>query len=320
MSYQAREITRNDSPYYRKIFNTAAELSGSTVTATTLTGGLDQVFARTAGGGTQSLLTDRLGSTVAVSDGNGAVTGEYTYQPFGGTTLTGTDGANPTRFAGREDEGGGLYYNRARYYSTGEQRFLSRDPLGFGGGDSNLYAYVTNRPTDLVDPLGTKPRDQSLSGAGRSSMGGWDPTDGFDAGPADNYTAAGHGVRYGAGKTAVGSDRATMNNFANVRNIGMHDVFGHGTRNGFSRFDGETTNAGQFVDAIRANPSYQSGQSCRLIVCHSGVSGVGQQVSDELGVPVLAPNGRVGISKVSEAGVEPQVQYNAGWTWIFPKG
>ncbi|RJQ92367.1 hypothetical protein D5S19_00970 [Amycolatopsis panacis] len=137
----------------------AAELSGSAVSATTLTGGLDQVFVRTFGSSTQSLLTDRLGSTVAVADGNGGATGEYTYQPFGATTLAGTDNANPTRFAGREDDGGGLYYNRARYYSTGDQRFLSRDPLGYGGGDSNLYAYVGNGPTDLVDPLGTKPQD-----------------------------------------------------------------------------------------------------------------------------------------------------------------
>ncbi|MET9259497.1 RHS repeat-associated core domain-containing protein [Amycolatopsis sp. NPDC004079] len=136
----------------------AAELSGATVTATTLTGGLDQVYARTTGGTTQSLLTDRLGSTLAVADTNGAVTGEYTYQPFGATTLTGTDNANPTRFAGRDDDGTGLYHNRARYYSPGDQRFLSQDPLGFAGGDSNLYAYVTNQPTNLTDPLGAKPQ------------------------------------------------------------------------------------------------------------------------------------------------------------------
>jgi RHS repeat-associated protein len=85
------------------------------------------------------------------------VTGEYTYQPFGATTLTGTDAANPTRFAGRDDDGSGLYYNRARYYSVGDQRFLSQDPLGYASGDTDLYAYVTNQPTNLTDPFGTKP-------------------------------------------------------------------------------------------------------------------------------------------------------------------
>ncbi|WP_287130280.1 RHS repeat-associated core domain-containing protein, partial [Candidatus Cyanaurora vandensis] len=34
------------------------------------------------------------------------------------------------------------------------QRFISEDPLGFGGGDSNLYRYVRNSPHTKADPLG----------------------------------------------------------------------------------------------------------------------------------------------------------------------
>ena len=34
------------------------------------------------------------------------------------------------------------------------QRFISEDPLEFDGGDTNLYAYVRNAPTQLSDPLG----------------------------------------------------------------------------------------------------------------------------------------------------------------------
>jgi len=33
-------------------------------------------------------------------------------------------------------------------------RFINRDPIGYDGGDANLYRYVGNRPTDLVDPMG----------------------------------------------------------------------------------------------------------------------------------------------------------------------
>jgi hypothetical protein len=33
-------------------------------------------------------------------------------------------------------------------------RFLAEDPAEFAGGDSNLYAYVRNRPIVLRDPLG----------------------------------------------------------------------------------------------------------------------------------------------------------------------
>jgi hypothetical protein len=43
---------------------------------------------------------------------------------------------------------------RARYYDTEVGRFISEDPIGFDGGDVNLYAYVGNNPMLLVDPWG----------------------------------------------------------------------------------------------------------------------------------------------------------------------
>lgn len=35
-------------------------------------------------------------------------------------------------------------------------RFTAKDPIGFAGGDTNLYAYVMNDPINLTDPLGLK--------------------------------------------------------------------------------------------------------------------------------------------------------------------
>jgi len=77
-----------------------------------------------------------------------------TYAPFGTTTSTGQTNTNPFKFTGREDDGTGLYYYRARYYHPGMSRFVSEDPIRFGGGDVNLYSYVWNNPTRFVDPLG----------------------------------------------------------------------------------------------------------------------------------------------------------------------
>jgi uncharacterized protein RhaS with RHS repeats len=37
------------------------------------------------------------------------------------------------------------------------QRFIAEDPVGFRGGDINLYAYVRNAPLRLLDPLGLDP-------------------------------------------------------------------------------------------------------------------------------------------------------------------
>ena len=40
-----------------------------------------------------------------------------------------------------------------RYYDPGAGRFLNRDPVGMEGG-VNVYAYCTNNPVNLTDPLG----------------------------------------------------------------------------------------------------------------------------------------------------------------------
>src|SRR5438034_5543787 len=45
-------------------------------------------------------------------------------------------------------------YYRARYYNPTLQRFISEDPIGFAGGDTNFYAYVWNSPTNFFDPVG----------------------------------------------------------------------------------------------------------------------------------------------------------------------
>ncbi len=133
--------------------NTVQERNGGAPTANSLTAGLDQVFTRTDATGVQHFLTDALGSTVALTDSNGNQSVQYTYEPFGATTASGTN-SNASQFGGRENDGTGLYYNRARYYNPRLQRFISEDPLGFAPGDTNLYAYVGNGPINWNDPLG----------------------------------------------------------------------------------------------------------------------------------------------------------------------
>ncbi|EMA3755653.1 RHS domain-containing protein, partial [Salmonella enterica] len=52
------------------------------------------------------------------------------------------------------DEESGLYYNRHRYYSPGQGRYITQDPTGLKGG-WNPYQYPLN-PIHKVDPLGLK--------------------------------------------------------------------------------------------------------------------------------------------------------------------
>lgn len=134
--------------------NVVQELAGGTALSNWLTGGVDEAFTRSDSSGARSFLTDGLGSTLALTDAAGAVQTSYTYDAFGNTTQSGTASSNVSQYAGRENDGTGLYYNRARYYSPDLQRFISQDPIGFGGGDSNLYAYVGNSPTNYTDPSG----------------------------------------------------------------------------------------------------------------------------------------------------------------------
>ena len=52
-------------------------------------------------------------------------------------------------FQGEQRDQTGLYYLRARYYDPGTGRFLTRDPIGLAGGQTNLCAYVGNNPVHL---------------------------------------------------------------------------------------------------------------------------------------------------------------------------
>jgi RHS repeat-associated protein len=133
--------------------NIVQEISGTSPTANLLRGGMDEIFIRTDTG-SASFLTDPLGNTLALTDSNGALTTQYTYEPFGKVSSTGPTSANPFQFTGRDNDGTGLQFNRARYYNPGLQRFISQDPIGFAGGQTNLYSYVGNSPINLVDPLG----------------------------------------------------------------------------------------------------------------------------------------------------------------------
>jgi RHS repeat-associated protein len=51
-------------------------------------------------------------------------------------------------------ETGGIYQYRSRYYDSATGRFISEDPIGFGGSDANLYRYVFDSPVTFTDPTG----------------------------------------------------------------------------------------------------------------------------------------------------------------------
>ena len=90
-------------------------------------GGVDDVVAIVSGSSVDYLHKDSLGSTIAVTNGSGAVLSEYRYDAFGktyeksssGTWLAVSSSSITDRlFTGRElDFEADLYYYRAREYS-----------------------------------------------------------------------------------------------------------------------------------------------------------------------------------------------------------
>ena len=121
-----------------------------------------EVLAFKRDGETYHLHGDGLSSTQLVTDSQGSQVARFVYGAWG-QELQATDNIPnglDFRFVGglgvRKDPTTGLIYMRHRWYDPALQRFISRDPIKFGGG-TNLYEYVNGNPTNLVDPEGLQP-------------------------------------------------------------------------------------------------------------------------------------------------------------------
>ena len=85
-----------------------------------------------------------------------AIDNHVVYDSFGNRTETGGATISPFfGFTGRPfDKDTGLQYNWHRWYDALAGRWMSEDPIGFDGLDSNLARYVSNRVTTVLDRNG----------------------------------------------------------------------------------------------------------------------------------------------------------------------
>ena len=101
----------------------------------------------------------QIGSTLALTDTQGQVVGRYAYDPFG--KVVAREGVfTPMTFVGAWGviEGSGdIFFMRHRYYDAQTGRFIQRDPIGFAGGQTNLYVYAGNSVVERIDPSGLAP-------------------------------------------------------------------------------------------------------------------------------------------------------------------
>ena len=152
----SKSIAGSTTKFLYDGLNPVQELDASDAPGANLLTGdqLDEYFGRGDSTGARSYLSDTLGSTIALVDSTGATQTQYTYEPFGNTTIGGSASSNSYQYTGRENEDTKLYFYRSRYYSPTFQRFIAQDPIGFASGDANLYGYVGNDPINNRDPRG----------------------------------------------------------------------------------------------------------------------------------------------------------------------
>ncbi len=121
-----------------------------------------RLIADYTNGTTDFVLTDYLGSTRLMTGVNQAVLSNMDYMPFGQQIAGGS--ATTDKFTGQEyDSESGLYQFPFRYFESSMGRFLTPDPAGLAAADPmnpqswDRYAYVTNNPLSVTDPLGLFP-------------------------------------------------------------------------------------------------------------------------------------------------------------------
>ncbi|SMR83577.1 RHS repeat-associated core domain-containing protein [Aliiroseovarius halocynthiae] len=107
-------------------------------------------------GTTYTLVGDHQGSIIQiVNTATGSRVAQYSYGAYGARSFDAADLVQPYGYTGREyDAESGLYHLRWRAYDPATGTFMQLDPLGFGGGQENLYAYVDNNPFNATDPMG----------------------------------------------------------------------------------------------------------------------------------------------------------------------
>jgi RHS repeat-associated protein len=120
---------------------------------------------------------DQVGSLRAVSNQNGELLKEVTYDTFGDIVFdSNTSLKVPFGFAG------GLYDSDTKLVRFGFRdhdpftgRWTAKDPILFNGGDTNLYGYVLGDPVSRVDALGLWIyQDPRLKGKGVPAVMGGD--------------------------------------------------------------------------------------------------------------------------------------------------
>ncbi len=228
------------------------------------------------------IVTDYLGSVrLVVRTSDNVVMQRMDYDEWGKVINDTKPGFQPFGFAG------GLYDSETkllrfgvREYEPSLGRWLSKDPIRFDGGSTNLFEYVGSDPVNGIDP------------SGLSDINLFPPDE-------PNY--------FSDSKISKTSP--------------YFSVGGHGDPKSIFSPVYQKLTAGQISDLIKSNPAY-FGQPIQLNSCQTGGStadgspNIAQQISDALGVTVIAPSDNLGVFRNSG---RLTVFGSGQWRFFVPK-
>ena len=111
---------------------------------------------------------DQVGTLKAISNNQHQIVKEITYDTFGNILQdTNKNIKVPFGFAGGlHDTDTKLVHFGYREYDPYTGKWTAKDPIDFGGGDSNLYGYVLGDPVGFIDPEGLMSMKPVFDGAG----------------------------------------------------------------------------------------------------------------------------------------------------------
>ncbi|MES2019200.1 MAG: RHS repeat-associated core domain-containing protein [Pseudomonadota bacterium] len=293
---------------YQDLLKVAAELDGNgNIVSRFVYGGKPNVPEYLVRNGiTYRIITDQLGSVrMVVNSVSGQLVQRIDYDEWGNVQMDTNPGFQPFGFAGGlYDRDSGLVRFGRRDYDPRIGRWTVKDPIGFGGGSTSLYAYVGSNPLNAIDPFGL------------ASLNLFNPY-------------------------ATGKDHDVINYAgANKWNIpGAYTVAGHGNPGNME--DGR--NGGHdplwpadLAKIIENDKENWFGQTIVLGACNTGNSWpsgfqnknwipFGQSLANLLGVRVIAPNGFSWYSPtggmIGSAGPDkgPAKGTTGNWTTFLPQ-